>query len=130
MKDLFLKIYVWTLIVMAVLNIFLGTGYRFFPSPWLLAPIYVITLIEIVVWISSVVMIFYVPIKKLEKVHLILPIFYVISFLALAVYGGILTLRGIDVLDMSYFPNIIGYVLSEIFYLFQIVVGAYLLKKK
>ena len=75
-------------------------------------------------------MLFYVFSQKLDKIHLILPIFYLVAYIGLAIFGEIITLRGIDLLDITYFPNIIGYTITEIFYIAQIIFGIYLLMKK
>jgi hypothetical protein len=53
-----------------------------------------ITLVELPIFLLSIIMIFYISSKKLNKRYLILPVFYLIGYLILALFGLIITLSG------------------------------------
>jgi len=130
MKNQFIKTYIYLLIIVAFINIIFGTINSFSPNMIILLFMYLATIIEIPLIILSIIMLFYVPSKKLNKIHLILPIFYLIVYIGLAFYGGFMAFNGINPLDLSYSPNIIAFIISEVFYLFQMGFGIFLLKKK
>jgi len=130
MKDKLTKIYIYLVIVIGLINLSFGTLYLFFPSITVKALLYLATFIEFPLIILSIIMLFHVFSKKLNKINLILPAIYLASYLSLGIFGGIIFARGIDPLDLTYFPNIIGYIISIISYIFQIIFGIYLLKRK
>jgi len=130
MEDKFLKSYVYLLIIFAIANLLSFTLFLLFRNSFLKIILVLISSLESLVLIGSIGFIVYVMIKKIDKIQLVLPIFYLVGFLVIGVVGAIFALKSGDMFDFSYLPNILSWIASGIFYLFQITFGTYLLKKK
>src|SRR3989344_2543277 len=81
MENKFLKTYVYLILIVGLANLIAGTLYRFFPNSILKALMFFVTIPEIPLFVLSIVAIFYVFTKKVDKIHLILPIFYLSQIL-------------------------------------------------
>ncbi len=129
MKDKFLMVYIYLLIIVAIINIVIGSLYRFYRVIPIKMMLYAATVIEFPLIILSIALIIYISTKKLNNIYLPLPLFYLIMYAGLAVYGALVSLQGIDPFDMTYFSNEIIFIITELFYVLQIIFGIYLLKK-
>jgi len=130
MENKFLKTYVYLILIVGLANLIAGTLYRFFPNSILKALMFFVTIPEIPLFVLSIVAIFYVFTKKVDKIHLILPIFYLALYLTLAIVGIIVASKGKDPLDLSDSFNNLLFIITWFFYLSQILFVFYLLKKK
>lgn len=85
---------------------------------------------EISLFIFSIIMLVYViKIKQFNQLG-ILPIFYLIGFILLFTFGMIRSLQNWDLTDLSYMSNKIVFIFNLMFYLIQVGLASYFLRRK
>jgi len=123
MKDLFMKVYIYVLLLFSLVNaVFLVFREQ------MSVGLHLISFFELMVPILSVCMIIYIVVDKLKKIYLILPIFYLLGYLFLALLGAVAYFQGVDPF-LFLFESMFAYAASWFFYVVQVVVGLYLLRK-
>ncbi len=131
MKNTLLKVYIYSLVIIAIINLIVGAAYYLLPNKDVgLLLMTLSTLIELPLIFFSIAVLIYALVTRLEKIYLTLPIVYVTIYMGLVVFGAVVVLKGIDLLDLSHFPGLVAFIISVLFYLFQIFFGVYLLRRK
>lgn len=111
MKDKLIKVYLYTIIVIGILNLITGI-YFLIQTPLLKLFVKIFSFPELPLLLFSLIMVIYILKKKLNAIYLILPI------VNLVVYSGIYLMSGI--------PSII---INFLLYIFYVSFGVYLLEK-
>ena len=131
MESKFLKVYLYLIIYVGLINFIACNLKAVSSSPIVTILAVLATLVEFpAMLILSIIAIFYIRSNKHDKSLLILPIFYLIFYVSFLVVGFIALLRGNNLKDLSIPANLIYFILTDLFYLAQIVYAIYLLKKK
>lgn len=131
MKNKILKSYIYFLIATIPIGLAFATLYYIFHSSLSKQILYQIIPLDLVTVVLSIVLIVYVAVKKLNKIHLVLPIFFVTLVVLITIYGNALIYyKGITVMNLSYWGNILYHVLVVLSNMFIIFFGVYLLRKK
>ncbi|MBI2548852.1 hypothetical protein HYW21_05875 [Candidatus Woesearchaeota archaeon] len=131
MEDKFLKLYTYLVIVVGLLNFFAGTIKLIYDHISVSILLGLATIVEFpLMLILSLIIIFYVYFKRYNKFLLILPIFYLVVYIIFLIYGMLSTLKGNNVLDLSNPENVTSLLLTDMYYLVQIIFAGYLLKRR
>jgi hypothetical protein len=86
--------------------------------------------VEFLLCFLSLIFIAYVLIKKIKKIQLVLPIFFIVFFFTGYVDSHFVMAQGINVMDVRNIHNLIGTIIELIGYLFILIFSIHLLKKK
>lgn len=125
-----MKIYIYALIVINLIDTLLSILHVLFKSKLSDLLITINSIIFITpLLIFSLVLIIRGFVKKIHKLDLLLPILYFGSFIILGVVGYVANLGGTDPLDLTYWYNAVGIILSFIVYAVEIIIGIWLLKR-
>ena len=136
MQNGYAKTYLYVLGAIAAINLILGLAYLFTKIPALWAPLLISSLVELIVFFMSIVMIIVVFVKKLSRINLVIPIVYLLTSLIMSsiVSSGPdtsnMSLKDafLSAFDFSIIQNLIMFSINVIFYLFLIGFSLYLLK--
>lgn len=130
MKDSFLKTYIYLLMAVAVANLVYVTLYIIFRKAIFMVFLLVATIVEYPLLLLSVAVIIYLIVKKLNRIYLVLPVIYLVLYAAFTIFARMMAAKGIGIFDFSYPLIVVANIFIWLFYLFQIVFGVYLLRKK
>ncbi len=130
MKDMFIKIYIYIVLVNAIVNLIFGLIYYLNQNFITLILLNLISLPELLILPASIALIIYILIKKLNRLHLILPTFFFSVYIGMSYWGLVQNAKGVYPLDLSNALNFIMFFATVLFYVAHIIMGAYLLKIK
>jgi len=137
MQNNFAKTYLYTLLIISAINLVLGLAYIATKITALEIPLIFFSYAEIIAFIMSIMMIVKVFTKKLNRINLILPVFYILLAIALIIYGliagpitddlGIME-SFIVTFNLLSFNNLLLLIINSVANVFQIIFSIYLLK--
>lgn len=130
METKFLRFYLYSAIIISFINLVITAMYRITPSVAVNVIMGLATFFEVILIIITIIIIFHCFIHKIEKAFSILPVSYIVLYFVFAIYGTIIMFMGHNPLEFSSPPTIIGWILTDIYYILVVGYGIHLLRKK